>query len=289
VVPSPRQCHVQQPHASARSFPATRSRSGPTSASRSRGIVFESDPESFAESDPESFAESDAESDTDVDTVSRQRAVASGPGVAVPVVPDAVQPAVERRDSDVVGHLRVRRRGQPRERSLRDEPPGVGTVRPDVDPGSATTTSSLVPAGSVNRAELDVVGGAGRLGCVGPTPGSSRNGSARSTSSDGGSLSPSHSRASRRARPDWRPADPDRCRRRTVRIGPQRSASITSSTYSRSPGAGRRRRSDRSRTSPRRIPAVPPRRRPGRRRALEVPRPRLEQGRVKRGVQGRTR
>jgi len=69
------------------------------------------------------------------------RCPASGPSpsgagvVAVPVVPDAVQPAVERRDSDVVGHLRVRRRGQPRERSLRDEPPGVGTVRPDVEPG----------------------------------------------------------------------------------------------------------------------------------------------------------
>jgi len=151
-------------HASARSFPATRrSRSGPTSASRSAESFAESDPESFAESDPESFAESDAESDTDVDTVSRQRAVAQrSPASRSQSSPTPYSPpsnggiAMSSGTSVFVGGASPRAVPARRTTGRGDRATRCRTR------GQRRRRRRLGPLGSVNRAELDVVGGAGR-------------------------------------------------------------------------------------------------------------------------------
>jgi len=227
---SPRQCHGSRRRLPARSFPRRGGAGRTDRRVASAGIVAESDP-SRAESDPESLRGWGAESDTDVDTVSHQRAVAqAGASRFSRLTP--YSPTVERRDSVSSGHLPFRRRPAPAIPARRT------TGRGDRATRCRTGVSDdddvvLVPTGSVNRAGHRRRRRRPLLGCVGPTPGSSRNGSAGRTPTASSYCLPPTPEASRRARPDWRPADPDRCRRRTRSDRPAaRAPSITSSTYS---------------------------------------------------------
>jgi len=276
----------------ARSPATRRSRSGPTSASRSAESFAESDPESFAESDPESFAESDAESDTDVDTVSRQRAVAQrSPASRSQSSPTPYSPpsnggiAMSSGTSVFVGGA------SPASGPCATNHRAWGPCDQMSNPGSATTTtSSWSPwlgesCGTRRRRRRRPRSAASgrRRGPRGTAP----RGRPAPTAS---SYCPSPRRASRRARPDWRPADPDRCRR-TRSDRPARSASARlrpRRTARREPAEGVApiAESDESAEDP------PPLFLPDGGRVvvehpIEVPRPRLEQGRVKRGVQGR--
>jgi len=252
VVPSPRQCHVQQPPRLGTLVPRDAAEPVRTDERVAiRGIVCRVRPRILRGVGPRILR-----------GVRRRIGHGCGhgvppagrrpaePGVAVPVVPDAVQPAVERRDSDVVGHLRVRvrRRASPASGPCATNHRAWGPCDQMSNPGSATTTTSswspwLGESCGTRRRRRRRPRSAASGRRRGPRGTAPRGRPAPTASSY---CLPPTRRASRRARPDWRPADPDRCRRRTRSDRPAARAPRLRPRRTRSPpGAGRRRRSDR--------------------------------------------